>query len=58
MEMASAAGLRGVLVRTGDGENALASHSGAVPGASHVSNDLAGATAWVLRNSERAEQSA
>jgi D-glycero-D-manno-heptose 1,7-bisphosphate phosphatase len=51
VQMAEAAGLRGVLVRTGYGEEVTAAHGGDVPGAAHVAPDLAAATAWMLEES-------
>lgn len=42
------AGMRGILVRTGYGEEIWASHDGQVPGAAHVAADLMAATSWVM----------
>jgi D-glycero-D-manno-heptose 1,7-bisphosphate phosphatase len=49
VEMATAAGALGILVRTGYGEDVVQAHGGKVPGAVHVTADLMEATAWVLR---------
>jgi D-glycero-D-manno-heptose 1,7-bisphosphate phosphatase len=49
MGMADAAGLKGVLVRTGDGENDLLRYGAAMPGVTHIADQLASATAWILR---------
>ncbi len=49
VEMGVAAGARGVLVRTGYGEDVVRAHGGEVPGAAHVAADLMDATAWILR---------
>jgi D-glycero-D-manno-heptose 1,7-bisphosphate phosphatase len=46
--LATAAGARGVLVRTGHGADVLDAHGGTVPGAAHVAADLMAAVAWVL----------
>jgi D-glycero-D-manno-heptose 1,7-bisphosphate phosphatase len=49
LEMAGRAGVRGVLVRTGYGEDVVRScGGGAVPGAASVATDLMAATAWIL----------
>ena len=45
------AGVRGVLVRTGEGEEVARRHNGAVPGAEHIAEDLMAATSWILRES-------
>jgi D-glycero-D-manno-heptose 1,7-bisphosphate phosphatase len=43
------AGVRGVLVRTGEGDEVARRHHGAVPGAEHIAEDLMAATSWILR---------
>jgi D-glycero-D-manno-heptose 1,7-bisphosphate phosphatase len=48
LEMARAAGARGVLVRTGYGDDVAAAHGGIVPGAACVADDLMAATSWIL----------
>ena len=50
VDLATAFGGRGVLVRTGYGEKELAGLGGQMPGAAHVAPDLMAATAWILRN--------
>jgi len=47
--LASNAGVRGVLVRTGEGDEVARRHHGAVPGAEHIAEDLMAATSWILR---------
>jgi D-glycero-D-manno-heptose 1,7-bisphosphate phosphatase len=54
--LAGRVGAKGVLVRTGYGEDVVRAHNGQVPGAAHVAADLAAATAWVL--AERAREAA
>lgn len=49
--LATSAGVRGILVRTGYGEETLREHSGLVPGAAFVAFDLMEATAWLLGES-------
>lgn len=49
MQAAEAAGLAGILVRTGYGEGELARHGGRVPGATAVASDLMGAASAILR---------
>jgi D-glycero-D-manno-heptose 1,7-bisphosphate phosphatase len=46
--LAEAVGARGILVRTGYGEDVLAAHGGTIRGAAHVAHDLMEATAWLL----------
>jgi D-glycero-D-manno-heptose 1,7-bisphosphate phosphatase len=48
VEMAANAGARGVLVRTGYGEDVVRAHGGRVPGAAYVAADLMEATSWIL----------
>jgi D-glycero-D-manno-heptose 1,7-bisphosphate phosphatase len=48
LAMARAAGVRGVLVRTGYGELEVARHDGRVPDAAFVAADLMEATSWIL----------
>jgi D-glycero-D-manno-heptose 1,7-bisphosphate phosphatase len=43
-----AVGARGILVRTGYGEEAVEAHGGTVPGAAFVAADLMEATSWLL----------
>jgi len=45
---AKSAGARGVLVRTGYGENTVQEHGGRVPGAAFIADNLMQATAWML----------
>jgi D-glycero-D-manno-heptose 1,7-bisphosphate phosphatase len=47
--LASAVGARGVLVRTGYGEQEWTGRRGHVPEAAHVASDLLEATAWICR---------
>ena len=49
--LAEQAGARGVLVRTGYGNDVVAAHGGHVTGAAHVAGDLMGAVAWLLSES-------
>ena len=46
--LAENAGARGILVRTGYGEDVVRAHGSVVPGATHVAADLMAATAWLL----------
>jgi D-glycero-D-manno-heptose 1,7-bisphosphate phosphatase len=55
LELATATGARGVLVRTGHGETELAAHGTLVRAAAHVAPDLMEATAWILRQSRALE---
>jgi histidinol-phosphate phosphatase family protein len=48
LEFARNAGARGVLVRTGYGEEVVRAYDGAVPDASCVAADLMAAVAWIL----------
>jgi D-glycero-D-manno-heptose 1,7-bisphosphate phosphatase len=50
--LASSVGARGILVRTGHGEDAIARLGGRVPHAALVADNLMEATAWMLRQSE------
>jgi D-glycero-D-manno-heptose 1,7-bisphosphate phosphatase len=54
--LAGQAGARGILVRTGYGDDVVRAHGGVVPGAVHVAGDLMGAVAWLLAetNADRA----
>ncbi len=45
------AGARGILVRTGHGDDTVRANGGVVPGAAHVAMDLMEATSWVLLQS-------
>jgi D-glycero-D-manno-heptose 1,7-bisphosphate phosphatase len=54
--LAARAGARGVLVRTGYGENTIREHDGVVPGASLVAENLMQATAWILGERARAAE--
>jgi D-glycero-D-manno-heptose 1,7-bisphosphate phosphatase len=49
--LATSAGARGVLVRTGYGDDVVRAHAAGVPGAAHVAADLMEATAWLLAES-------
>jgi D-glycero-D-manno-heptose 1,7-bisphosphate phosphatase len=49
--LAGNAGARGILVRTGYGDDVYRAHGGQVPGAAHVAADLMEATAWLLADS-------
>jgi D-glycero-D-manno-heptose 1,7-bisphosphate phosphatase len=49
--LAANAGARGVLVRTGYGEDVVRAYPAGVPGAAHVADDLMAATSWVLAES-------
>jgi D-glycero-D-manno-heptose 1,7-bisphosphate phosphatase len=51
--MADRAGARGILVRTGYGEDVVRAHDGRIPGAAYVAADLMEATGWVLRQNAR-----
>ena len=51
VEVAARTGARGILVRTGYGEETVRAHNGAVPGAAFVSTDLMAATSWLLMES-------
>jgi D-glycero-D-manno-heptose 1,7-bisphosphate phosphatase len=46
--LAEQAGTRGVLVRTGQGEEELARRGGMMPGAAHVAANLLEAASWIL----------
>jgi D-glycero-D-manno-heptose 1,7-bisphosphate phosphatase len=46
--LATAVGARGVLVRTGYGEDVVRQHGGTVPGAEFVAANLMEATSWIL----------
>jgi len=45
---AERAGARGILVRTGYGDDVARQHEGRVPGAAYVADDLMAAVAWLL----------
>jgi D-glycero-D-manno-heptose 1,7-bisphosphate phosphatase len=49
--LARNAGTRGVLVRTGYGDEVARQHGGRVPDAANVADDLMAATAWILQES-------
>ncbi len=49
--LASQAGARGILVRTGYGDDVVAAHRGDVPGAAYIAGDLMAAVAWLLADS-------
>lgn len=49
--LATAVGARGILVRTGHGEDAMREHAGVIPGAAHVAMNLMDAVAWILAES-------
>lgn len=55
VESAVRAGARGILVRTGYGEEIVRAHQGHVPVAAHVADDLMAAISWVLQ--EHGEES-
>jgi D-glycero-D-manno-heptose 1,7-bisphosphate phosphatase len=46
--LAERAGVRGILVRTGHGEEELARRGGIMPGAAHVAANLLDAASWIL----------
>ena len=46
--LATGVGARGVLVRTGYGEDVVRQHGGTVPGAAFVAANLMEATSWIL----------
>jgi D-glycero-D-manno-heptose 1,7-bisphosphate phosphatase len=46
--LAGAVEARGILVRTGYGEDVLTAHGGVMPGAAYVAQDLMEATSWLL----------
>ena len=48
VQLAEAAGMRGILVQTGYGDRELERHQGRVPGAAHVAPNLMAAAAWIL----------
>jgi D-glycero-D-manno-heptose 1,7-bisphosphate phosphatase len=48
VDLARGVGARGVLVRTGYGDEVLQAHAGVAPGAAYVAADLMAATAWLL----------
>jgi len=50
---AARAGARGVLVRTGYGEDVVRAHGEVVPDAAYVADDLVAAVAWVLAEADR-----
>ena len=49
--LATNAGARGVLVKTGYGDDVAREHDGDVPGAAYVAADLMAAVAWILAES-------
>jgi len=49
--LATSAGIRGAIVRTGHGETELRRAGGVMPGAALVAEDLMEATSWILRES-------
>ena len=50
---AARAGARGILVKTGYGDDVFRAHDGRVPEASHVADDLMAAVSWLLVESAR-----
>jgi D-glycero-D-manno-heptose 1,7-bisphosphate phosphatase len=58
VDLAARAGARGVLVRTGYGENTIREHDGRVPRAALVAENLMQATAWILGERARANTGA
>lgn len=57
VQSAVRAGARGVLVRTGYGDDVRRFHDGEVPGAAHIATDLMAAVAWLLVASGHPHQS-
>ena len=51
IELAQRAGVRGILVRTGHGQQELARAGGVMPGAAHIAANLLEATSWILLTS-------
>ena len=49
--LATSAGARVILVKTGYGEEVVRAHGGEVPGASYIASDLMAAVAWILAQS-------
>ncbi len=49
--LATSAGARGILVKTGYGDEVARAHGGNVPGAAYVASDLMAAVAWILAES-------
>jgi len=56
--LATGVGARGILVRTGYGDEVVRAHHGQVPGAAHVAADLMAATSWLLVESGRPRETA
>jgi D-glycero-D-manno-heptose 1,7-bisphosphate phosphatase len=56
--LATSAGARGILVKTGYGEEVVRAHDGEVPGAAYVASDLMAAVGWILAESRSAAESA
>jgi D-glycero-D-manno-heptose 1,7-bisphosphate phosphatase len=50
--LAGHAGARGVLVRTGYGDDVVRAQGGQVPGAAHVAADVMAAAAWILEQGQ------
>jgi len=49
--LAASTGARGILVKTGYGDEVARAHGGDVPGAAYVASDLMAAVAWILAES-------
>lgn len=58
VQSAARAGARGILVRTGYGEDVARAHDGRVPDASFVAADLMAAVAWLLSGDAGVEANA
>jgi D-glycero-D-manno-heptose 1,7-bisphosphate phosphatase len=50
VRLGTGVGARGILVRTGYGENQLAEHGGTMPGAAFVADDLMSAVSFIVRS--------
>ena len=55
VDLAASAGARGILVRTGYGENTIRENGGRAPGAAFVAHNLMQATAWMIGERVRTE---
>ena len=55
VDLAASAGARGILVRTGYGENTIRENGGRAPGAAFVADNLMQATAWMIGERVRTE---
>jgi D,D-heptose 1,7-bisphosphate phosphatase len=54
--LATNAGARGILVRTGYGDDVARAHGGEVPGATYVAADLMAAVGWILAETRPASE--